>query len=92
MSDRKKELVKHIARAGGHLHEVRGAREKLVQRAREQLDTMAPAIATLEAAVEAGQADILGQRRLRTLLSERSRLAKVVEDHDERTRRAGDRT
>lgn len=87
MMDGKKlrgELVKRVARIGAHTQAVRAGRDQLVKRAQEQLDTIGPTITTVEQAVEAGKGGILMQRRLRTLLSERERLQRIVADHQER--------
>ena len=69
---------------GAHRVGVRTARQQLVARAQEQLDSIGPTIATLEHAVEAGKGGILCQRRLRTLLTERNRLEQVVAQDRER--------
>lgn len=92
MSEHKKlrgDLIQRVARVGAHTQAVRAGRDELVRRAQEQLDSIGPAIAAIEHGVEAGKGDILAQRRLRTLLSERDRLQTIVADHQER--RAGQR-
>lgn len=85
-------LIHHIARTGAHRKSLRDARETLIGRAREQLEAMAPTVAELERAVEAGKGGILAQRRLRTLLTERGRLERVLADHQERRERERDDT
>ncbi len=83
-------LVSRVAKMGAHKHTLREAREQLIGRAREQLDSMGPAIATLEHAVDAGKGGIFTQRRLRTMLKERERLQRVIADHQERSDRERD--
>jgi hypothetical protein len=78
------DLVTRIAQMGAHRVTLRAARASLIQRAHEQLDAMAPTVAELERAVEAGKGGILSQRRLRTLLKERERLQRVIADDQER--------
>ena len=77
-------LVSRIAKMGAHRQGVQGARDQLIARAKEQLDTMGPAIAAIEHAVDAGQGGILAQRRLRTLIKERDRLQQVIATDQER--------
>ena len=78
------DLVTRIAKMGAHRVTLRDARAQLIQRAHEQLDSMAPTIAELERAVEVDKGGILSQRRLRTLLKERERLQRVLADDQER--------
>lgn len=77
-------MIKALARAGAHRKNVGDAREALVRRAREQLDSIGPTIATMEAAVENDSGGILSARRLRTLLRERQRLEAVIARHEAR--------
>ena len=74
---------------GAHGAAVRDGRKALIGRATQQLDSIGPAIAAIEHAVEAGQGDILAQRRLRTLLSERQRLQAVIDQDRERRAEPG---
>lgn len=83
-------LASGVAKMGAHRKALGAAREQLVSRAQEQLDSMRDTIATLEQAVEAGKGDILCQRRLRTLLSERQRLQAVIDGHRARKQREAD--
>lgn len=75
MKDR---LVENLARLGAHRKAIQEGRRQLLEHARGQLDTVTDAISAIEHGVDAGQGDILGQRRLRTLLQERERLQAVV--------------
>jgi chorismate synthase len=77
-------LTHHLAQIGAHRQGIRTAREKLLDRAQEQLDSIGPTIETLEAAVQAGVGDELSARRLRTLLTERSRLTQILNPRLER--------
>ena len=79
-----KTIVHHIAKAGAHRHAIRATREQILDHAEKQRDSMAPTIATLEAAVEAGTGDELSARRLRTLLTERHRLTTLLNRRLER--------
>ena len=89
-TQRKAELVKRVAAMAGHRQVAHEAQEKLVERAKAQLDTMGPAIHVAEQHVEAG-GDILAQRYLRQLLAERQKLIEVIRDHEEHKRfRAAD--
>lgn len=83
-------LVHQVARLGAARQEIQQSRKAIIQRAQEQLDSMADAIHAAEASVQADTAGILGQRRLRTLLTERSRLEHVIGDYHSRTRAAED--
>lgn len=74
----KTRVIHHIAQIGAHQQTIKDTREKLLDHAQEQLDSVTPTIETLEAAVEAGTADEFAARRLRTLLTERSRLTVIV--------------
>ena len=76
--DHHHDLVHQIARLGAERQGIQATRATVIARAREQLDSMPAAIQAAEDAVAADTADILGQRRLRTLLQERSRLERVI--------------
>jgi len=82
MSADKKKLEAGYAKVRGHQQALQGAREKLVQRAREQLDSMIPVVEAWEKKVEQGTAGLHGQRRLKTLLQERDRLLRIVHAAD----------
>ena len=84
------QLLHQVARLGAARADIRTARASLIDRARAQLDSMPAAIQAAEAAVQSDSAGILGQRRLRTLLVERTRLEKVIGDYEQRQRASDD--
>lgn len=75
-------LIKSLAHLEERRRAVADARGRLVDHAREQLDTTPRTIHIVEQHVDAGVGGgILGHRRLRTLLQERARLQDVVARH-----------
>lgn len=84
----KKGLVTRLATMGAHRHALSTARAQLVDRAREQLDSIGPVIEDLSRAAEHDVGDVYTQRRLHALLSERQRLEAVLVQEAERARAA----
>ena len=89
LGDHYKQLKQHYARLEAHKRELHEARGRVSEHAVKMHDATHDAVDGWTDAVEEGKAGILGQRRLRTLLTERSRLAAVTHAHeadlDERT-------
>lgn len=83
-------LVSQAARLGAARQGIRETRAQIIAKAKEQLDSMIPAIHAAEASVQADSAGILGQRRLRTLQEERIRLERLIGAHENRARDAID--
>lgn len=84
----KKGLVERIARMGSHRHALGAAREQLVTRAKQQLDSIGPVIEELSRAAEEDVGGIYTHRRLQTLLDERERLTRVIANQEERANAA----
>jgi len=84
--DTHERLVDAMASLQAKRQQIDSTREQAAQRAREQLDSMGPAIHTLEQHLQAGKGGILIHRRLRTMLTERRRLEEIVAEHDRRSR------
>ena len=78
-------LIRSLATLGAHREELRHGRTAVTDRAREQLDSMPAALHVVRSHVENDAAGgILGQRRLRTLNVEHSRLSRVIAEEEAR--------
>jgi len=77
-------LIKVAAKLEAHKRGITKAKDKLVARANEQLDSMPETIASVERHVDAGiGGGIFGHRRHLTLLDERKRLQRITAPHPE---------
>lgn len=73
-------LTAKLAELEAHKRRLREVKRQLQERAVRMHDATHDAVDGWSDAVDAGRAGILGQRRLRTLLTERSRLAAIAHE------------
>jgi hypothetical protein len=81
-TDDYKRLKEQFAKLEAHRRAIAEARRKVGKRAVEQHDSMHGVVDAWAKEVEEGRGGILSHRRLRTLLTERSRLAAIVHRHE----------
>lgn len=78
----KEDVLAKLTELQAHRTGIDSAKKQLVERARDQYDTMPEAIDLVEQRHARDRAGgVLGQRVMRQLLSEREHLRRIVDDH-----------